>query len=159
MARNRMYLAGAIEKSIDHGVGIRKKIIKQCKDLDLKLISPCDFDYNQAEYPTMWAFQRNKENDFEECIRHSRNIVEGDLEHVRMSDFILVILDENCGCGTASEVTVAREEHVPVLGIFTNPEKWREVHPWILSCVSRVFNSIDDLKTFLISFYGVEKRR
>jgi len=151
-----MYLAGAIEKSPDGGVGIRQKIQKEMSDLDIQLVNPCDFEYNQDEFPTMWSHQRNLENDFEECMCHSRNIVEGDLDHVRLSDFILVILDENCGCGTASEVTIAQSEHIPVLGIFVNPEKWRTVHPWILSCVKRVFSNTEDLKRFLISFYGVE---
>jgi hypothetical protein len=153
-----MYLAGAIEKAKDNGIGIRKRIMTELDDLDIQLINPCDFEYNQEKFPTMWHYQREVAHDFEDCLKHSGNIADGDCEHVKLSDFVLVLIDENCGPGTASEVTLAKWLHIPVLGLFVNPKNWRECHPWILSRVKRFFYDTDELKTFLTTFYGVEKK-
>ena len=73
------YLAGAIEKSADHGVGVRAELIQLFKDTPYKMINPCDFEYNQSEYPTMWTFQKDEKNNFVSCVLYSERIADGDI--------------------------------------------------------------------------------
>ncbi len=151
--RGGFYLAGAIEKSSDHGKGVRVALIELFKDTPYHMINPCDFEYNQSEYPTMWSFQRDPKNDFESCILYSERIADGDVLTVSQCRAVIAILDKNCGPGTSGEVTVARVLGIPVLGIFTKGTDWREVHPWILSRVKKFFDSPEALKKYICETY------
>jgi len=140
-----IYIAGAIERSKDYGVGIRKEIKREIKRLFnnkdvVKIIDPCDFKYNQGKYPTMLSYQEKKSHNLSSCVRHCSVIVDGDIKAVKGADIIIVLLDENCGAGTASEVTVAKDHNKIVLGYFLN-ERWKNVSPWILSRVDEFFYS------------------
>lgn len=147
------YLAGAIEKSPDHGIGVRQEIINLFKDTKYNLINPCDFDYNQSEFPTMWAFQKDTKHSIEACVEYAANIADGDVIAVAEATAVIAILDKNCGPGTSGEVTVAKYLGVPVLGIFTQGANWRDVHPWILSRVKRIFANPQELKNYILETY------
>jgi len=153
MKIRKFYLAGAIDKSPDHGIGVRQQIIDFFKDTKYQLINPCDFDYNQSEFPTMWAYQKDGSHDLENCHQYASNIADGDVIEVAESTAIIVILDKYCGPGTSGEVTVARYLNIPVLGVFTKDTNWREVAPWILSRVKRFFFSPEELKKYLLETY------
>jgi len=148
------YLAGAIEKSLDHGIGVRQEIIGLFKDTKYRLINPCDFDYNQSVFPTMWVFQKDEQHTFDDCIKYAEKIADGDIEVVANCIGIIAILDKNCGPGTSGELTVARYLGIPVLGVFTKDTNWRDISPWILSRVKRFFKSSEELKQYIIESYS-----
>ena len=151
MRTMNLYLAGAIERSPDGGVGIREAVIEAFKDTDeVCLINPCDFQYNKGT-KSMWDYQHDKSHTFYECFSHAEKIGRGDVEAVLECDAILVLLDDKCGAGTASECTLARYEGKPVLGLFLDPNRWRDVHPWIIGKVSAFFNSVEELKAYVLS--------
>jgi nucleoside 2-deoxyribosyltransferase len=143
----KIYLAGSIEKSVDQGVGAREEIIKNIVIPKVEFVNPCDFAYNQDEYPTMWSYVREPTHTFHDCLEYVQTIGNGDMDEVRKCDMILAILDQTCGPGTASEMTGGKIFGIPVWGYLI--DYWREIHPWILSRVDEFFSELDELRTNL----------
>jgi nucleoside 2-deoxyribosyltransferase len=152
----KLYLAGGIDKSPDNGVSCRNRIIKAFKDVEyIRFINPCDFDYNDPNYPTMWEFQKNENHSLHQCITHHKKIADGDIEIVSSVDGVIIILNEVAGPGTSGEATVAKHKKIPTIGIFDkhiskNRKDWRKCSPWILSRVDSFFFSIQALKQYIL---------
>ncbi len=149
----KIYLAGAIEKSPDHGKSIRKRVARAFRPSTIKFVNPCDFDYNQDQYPSMWKFQKDKNHSFFDCLKYSKIIADGDINTIVNCDAMIAILCENCGPGTGSEMTLCQYLGIPVFAIFKNPTKWRKVHPWIISRANYYSFNFEDLRRRVVTHF------
>lgn len=152
--KTKAYLAGAIEQAPDHGVGKRDTLKPILEAMGIEGVNPCDFKYNQGDFPTMWSYTKDASHSLSDCLRYSSKIVDGDLQEILTCDVIIAILDENCGPGTGSELTLASHEGIPVIGLIIDDkeEYWRKIHPWILSRVDTFCFSVRELKKTLDEF-------
>ena len=171
-----VYLAGAIEKAADEGVGWRNEITPFLKELDLDVLDPCALEAEKLK-----NFQPNRLPEFIIHIRtkekipciHWHQLKNADAEHLRKrfkkymrriikydigvirksADYLIVYWDKNTGkgAGTHGEVTDSFLRGIPVYCV-------AEVDPpaWIVGCCEEIFFTFDDLKKFLQEEFGDE---
>lgn len=144
----KIYAAGAIEKAENFGIGPREELKSVMRFTRARIVNPCDFDYNKIEYPNMLSYQANHSP--EETYKYAQPIVDGDIDAVINSDIVLVYLDEKCGIGTASEITLARAIGKPVYAVIAKNTDLNKISPWILACPYRFFNSFNEFRKFFI---------
>ena len=142
-----VYAAGAIEDANDHGVGSREALKNATKKLRITIVSPCDFEYNQDDFPSMRSFMAG--HTLEETYEYSQPIIDGDIDAVVKCDFLLVYLDDKAGPGTASECTLAKALGRPVVGVFAPGCDRKKIHPWIFSTPNIFFESFEDFAQFV----------
>lgn len=150
----KFYLAGAIEMLDDHGVSTRDVIIKELSDIkEVELINPCDFEFNQENYPSMTSFRDDPDNSLLEVMEYSNNISSSDIKEVVKCDGVIAILDRFCGPGTGSETTLACQLGRPVLAIPSiHCKDWREIHPWTLGQITFWCENVDELKAQIMKW-------
>ena len=68
-----------------------------------------------------------------------REIVEFDLYNLRNSDLVIVNFNDPKSIGTAAELAIAYDMHIPVIGI--NKDK-QELHPWLIEFTTRMCEDI-----------------
>lgn len=110
-------------------------LLKQETNYKLTVINPCDY-FNFV----------NKRHISE------REIMNYDLNHVRTSNLLLTYFNSPNSIGSAIEMYLAKELHIPVIGI----NKGEEIHPWILECVDRMFDNEKDALEYIKDFYLAE---
>lgn len=76
-------------------------------------------------------------------------IMKYDLRHVKSSDLIIVNYNDPKSIGTAQELAVAYDRDIPIVGINTN----EDLHPWLVSCVDKMFEDIVDAVNYIMDFY------
>lgn len=88
---------------------------------------------------------------FEE-VRHrsEREIMEFDLNALRNSDLVIVNFNDPKSLGTCSELAIAYELKIPVVGIRKNKQ---ELHPWLVEFTTRMCESIREAVDYTIDFY------
>lgn len=87
---------------------------------------------------------------FEEEHKSEREAMEFDLYKLRNSDVMIVNFNSPTSIGTAMELMLAKEYHIPVIGL--NKENL-EIHPWLLECTTRMCDSIRELVEHVVTFY------
>ena len=136
----KVYLSGGMgnisfEEQTKWRNAIRDEVLYGAKDISekVKFFSPPDY-YN-----------------FEE-IRHrtEREIMEFDLDCLRKSDVVVVNFNDPKSIGTAQELILAKEWHIPVIGI--NKDNI-ELHPWLIECTTRMCDSLREAVDYLIDFF------
>lgn len=142
-----VYAAGAIEDAGDHGIGSRQSLKDATKKLRITIVSPCDFEYNQDEFPSMRSFMAQHE--LEKTYEYAQPIINGDIEAVKKCDFLLAYLDEKAGPGTASECTLAKALGKPVVGVFAPGCDRKKIHPWIFGTPNIFFDSFEEFAQFV----------
>ena len=107
-------------------------LLSQECDYDVTVVNPCDY----------FSF-------FD--IKHAseREIMNYDLNHVRTSNLLITYFNVPNSIGSAIEMYLAKELHIPVIGISCN----KEIHPWILECVDRMFDNENDALEYIREFY------
>lgn len=136
----KVYLSGGMgnisfEEQTKWRNAIRDEVLYGAKDISekVKFFSPPDY-YN-----------------FEE-IRHrtEREIMEFDLDCLRKSDVVVVNFNDPKSIGTAQELILAKEWHIPVIGI--NKDNVA-LHPWLIECTTRMCDSLREAVDYLIDFF------
>lgn len=75
---------------------------------------------------------------------------EFDLYNLRKSDLVIVNFNDPKSIGTACELILAKELHIPVIGVNENKV---DLHPWLCEAVTRMCDSIEELIEHVIDFY------
>jgi hypothetical protein len=107
-------------------------LLKQECNYHINVINPCD-------YFTIGMKKHSSE----------KEIMNYDLNHVRTSNLLITYFNAPNSIGSAIEMFLAKELHIPVIGISTG----QYIHPWILECVDRMFDNIDDALEYIKEFY------
>lgn len=109
-----------------------KQYFEHYSAIPIHCINPCDF-YNLKE--------RLHNSELE--------VIDWDLGMLKKCDLVICMLS-NTSVGTIMEIAVARENGIPILGLNLNE---LELHPWIEASLSRVFDNVNDLLEYVMSFY------
>ena len=110
----RTYLAGAMDRVPDGGIGWRNAITPMLQELNVSVINPCDKPIESAkETPTTreiinYYKQTGQFNKIREEYGHIRN---ADLRCVDVSDFLIAHIDMNVHmCGSYEEISTANRQ-------------------------------------------------
>jgi len=82
--------------------------------------------------------------------KSQREIMEFDLNKVRNSDLIIVDFNDVGSLGTMSEIAIAYERRIPVIGMKFYGEK---LHPWQEEMTTRIFTNMHDAMEYVKHFY------
>ena len=83
--------------------------------------------------------------------RSEREVMNFDLNQVRSSNLILVNFNDPRSIGSAVELFVAYENHIPVIGYCK--DKDTIIHPWLLEYVDRMCLDLKDSLKYIANFY------
>ena len=104
----------------------------------------------ECNYKVLTTNPPKKYNFFESKHRSEREVMEYDLYKVRNSDLVLVNFNDERSIGTSMELMLAKELHIPVIGI--NDRKVN-LHPWLLESCTRICYSLDEALEHIKDFY------
>jgi nucleoside 2-deoxyribosyltransferase len=143
MSDYKIYLAGAMaafgkdefNKSNNWRV-FCKNTLEQCEcDYKVKVCNPNDYYSFADETPR---------------YKTDREVMEFDLNKVRNSDLIIVNYNDMRSLGTMSEIAIAYERKIPIIGLDVDNQ---ELHPWQLEMTNRVFSDINEMLDYIEDFY------
>lgn len=114
-----------------------------CKDslenfegkFNVKVINPNDY-FNFKEEPPAYKTQRE--------------IMEFDLNKVRNADLIIVNFNDMYSLGTMSEIAIAYEKRIPIIGFDLDNQT---LHPWQIEMSNRIFDDIDEMLEYVQHYY------
>ena len=114
----------------------------KCKNVEnfegnynVKVVNPNDY-FNFKEEPPAYKTQRE--------------IMEFDLNKVRNSDLIIVNFNDMYSLGTMSEIAIAYEKRIPIIGLDTDNQN---LHPWQIEMTNRIFSNIDEMLNYIKYYY------
>ena len=88
---------------------------------------------------------------FEEVrYKSEKEIIEFDLNALRKSDLVIVNFNDPKSIGTAMELILAKEMHIPVIGWNSSGQ---ELHPWLIECVTRMCDDLRETVEHVVEFY------
>lgn len=85
-------------------------------------------------------------------VRHKseREVMEFDLNALRNSDLVIVNFNDPNSIGTCSELAIAKELHIPIIGINKDGV---ELHPWLVEFTTRMCDSLREAVEHVVDFY------
>lgn len=101
----------------------------------IKVINPNDY-FNFIEEPPAYKSQRE--------------IVEFDLNKVRNADLIVVNFNDMYSLGTMSEIAIAYEKRIPIIGFDLDNQT---LHPWQIEMTNRIFIDINEMLEYIQHYY------
>lgn len=111
-------------------------ILESCEcDYRVKAINPNDY-FSFADDPVTYQTQRE--------------IMEFDLNKVRNADLLIVNFNDMYSLGTMSEIAIAYEKRIPVIGL--NAEHYN-LHPWQIEMTNRIFDDMDEMLHYVKDKY------
>jgi nucleoside 2-deoxyribosyltransferase len=151
--KQRVYLAGAIDRVADRGIGWRDEITPFLSNMGIEVINPLKKTSNVGlENDSVHKFKvaLRSEKKYDELSALMKNIRAVDLRLVDISDFLLVNLDLNTHpCGTYEEIFWANRQKKPIV---IHMEQGKINAPdWLFGTVPHqtIFSSWDDIKEYL----------
>lgn len=138
-----IYLAGGMGKFGKENFDEANQWRIICKDTlerfegfyKIKVINPNDY-FNFIEEPPAYKTQRE--------------IMEFDLNKVRNADLIIVNFNDMYSLGTMSEIAIAYEKRIPIIGFDLDKQI---LHPWQIEMTNRIFNNINEMLKYVQHYY------
>lgn len=139
MERVRIYLSG----------GMGNLNFEEQSKWRQQVIDAITYNYDCERKPIF--FNPVKYYNFEE-VRHrsEREIMEFDLNALRNSDLVIVNFNDPSSLGTCAELAIAKELHIPVIGINISNQ---ELHPWLIEFTTRMCDSLREAVEYTAEFY------
>ena len=153
----RTYLAGAMDRVPDGGVGWRNRISPILKSIGVTVLNPCDkpVEGGLEDANTRSEIDILKKTKNYSAIRKQYGVIRTlDLRCVDISDFIIASVDTNVhACGTYEEISVANSQKKPVL-IWCQQGK-ENAPNWLFFMLphEHIFSSLDELLEYLINVH------
>ena len=149
------YLSGPIENAENDGADWRKLLTPWLEDtLNHKVFNPVKATRSITAGLTNNEFRNMKRTNPKKYKKLIREIIDIDIEAVvNNSDYLIVNWDKSVfrGGGTHGEITLAYFLQKPIY--LVNHVPFDDLSSWIFSCSTEVFDSFEDLKTYLIKKY------
>lgn len=145
MKEVKIYLSGAMGGlTVDEQLAWRT-LFKN--EVNKKLVYHKQFQPIYHSPPEYYPFV----DDMNESERKSeKEVMNFDLYQVRTADLIVVNFTNPNSIGTAMELMLAHELHIPVIGLNENNKK---LHSWLIECCDRMCESMDELVDHVARFY------
>ena len=145
------YLSGPIENAENDGADWRKLLTPWLEDtLNHKVFNPVKATRSITAGLTNNEFRNMKRTNPKKYKKLIREIIDIDIEAVvNNSDYLIVNWDKSVfrGGGTHGEITLAYFLQKPIY--LVNHVPFEDLSSWIFSCSTEVFDSFEDLKTYL----------
>lgn len=106
-----------------------------------------DYHYNKKPVffdPTRFYNLKEKQQ------KSEREVMEFDLYNLRNSDLVIVNVNNQWSLGTMSELILAKEYRIPVIGWNSSGE---ELHPWLVECITRMCDNLREAVEHTVDFY------
>ena len=149
------YLSGPIENAENDGADWRKSLTPWIKNtLSHKVFNPVIATRDITKGLTSSEFRNMKRSNPDKYKKLIREIINIDIEAVvNSSDYLIVNWNKSVfrGGGTHGEITLAYFLKKPIY--LVNNVRFDDLSSWIFSCSTEVFDSFEDLKTYLIKKY------
>lgn len=147
------YLAGAMEHAPDRGRGWREKVVPVLGDLGHAWFNPCTEEATLLSPEERSGFRAWKADGDDRFLPLMRRIIGHDIAALKASDYVICYWDEYArgSGGSASEVTLGYMWNKPVYLVRCTPRA--ELSAWIQGCASQIFDTLDELFTFLRQEY------
>lgn len=137
-----IYLSGGMQKfgkdNFDEGNNWRK----YCKTA----LETCECEYKVRVCNPNDLFNFKDEPQY----KTEREVMNLDLHKLRQSDLVIVSFNDKWSLGTMSEIAIAYDRRIPVIGLNTNNA---ELHSWQVCMCERIFNDIDEMLDYIQDFY------
>lgn len=140
MEHVKIYLSGGMSGlSVDKQKKWRKQVTDAIKFGD------CDYTKKPIFFdPTEYYMPNSSEH------KSEKEAMEFDLNALRKSDLVVVNFNNPNSIGTAMELMLAKEYHIPVIGLNKDGIK---LHSWLVECTTRMCDDIRELVNHVINFY------
>ena len=140
MEQVKIYLSGGMTGlSVDEQTKWRKQIQYAIKNTYFDLSKkPIFFDPTDYYMPNLSEGKSEKE------------AMEFDLNALRKSDLVIVNFNAPNSIGTAMELMLAKELHIPVIGV--NKDGY-QLHSWLVECTIRMCDDMSELVNYVVDFY------
>lgn len=153
LKNQRVYLAGAIDRVADKGVGWRTAITPFLKNMGVIVLDPlkktCDIGLENDDIHKLKQEYKDSEQ-YDKLAEIMKEVRNTDLRMVDISDFLIVTINiEHHACGTYEETTLANRSKKPIL---IHMEQGKKHAPdWLFGKVPHqwFFSSWGDLKDYL----------
>jgi nucleoside 2-deoxyribosyltransferase len=158
LAGMRTYLAGAMDRVADGGVGWRNRISPLLKAMGVTVLNPCDkpVEVGIEDSETRGEIEKLKSLRQYDRIRKTYGVIRTlDLRCVDISDFIIASIDTDIhACGTYEEISVANSQKKPVL-IWCQQGK-ENAPNWLFFMLphQHIFGSLDELLEYLANVHA-----
>ena len=106
-------------------------------------------DYDYTKKPVFFN-PVNYYNFTEKRYKSEREVMEFDLNALRNSDLVIVNFNDPKSVGTISELAIAYEHKIPIIGLSRDGH---ELHPWLTEFVSRMCESTREVVEYTTEFY------
>jgi hypothetical protein len=152
----RVYLSGGMEYAKNEGIDWRNDLESWIhKNLKQKIFNPNSESekYLRKILPHK-NFRELKTTHLDAFIRIVKKFVILDSKEIaEHSDYVICYWDASAqrGAGTKGELTIARYFNKPVYMVTRMPKE--NIPGWVLGCVTKFFDSFDELKHFLLMKY------
>ena len=153
LKHTRTYLVGAMDRVIDGGVGWRQKITPILKDMNIKVLDPCNKPINGIieDNNTREKIDNYKQTEQYHKIKEEFSVIRNaDLRCVDISDFIIAHIDIDIhACGSYEEIVTANRQKKPVL-VWCHQGK-KHAPNWLFFMLphEHIFSSMEDLISYL----------
>lgn len=106
-------------------------------------------DYHCAKTPIF--FNPVDHYNFTEVrYRSEKEVMEFDLNALRNSSLVIVNFNDPKSIGTAMELMLAKEMHIPIIGWNQSGEI---LHPWLVECTTRLCDDLREVVEHVVDFY------
>ena len=154
LKKSRVYLAGAIDRVLDRGMGWRDSISPFLKNLEIHINDPLKKlgDLGIEDSITHLKKKALKETqDYENLSFLMKEIRRIDLRLVDISDFLIVNLDlDTHPCGTYEEIFWANRQKKPI--IIHMEQGKRNAPDWLFGAIPHdmIFSNWEEIKEYLL---------
>ena len=139
----QLYLAGGMQKFDKKDFAIGNVWREYCKSA----LESYECDYKvKVINPNMYFSFADKEPKY----ASDAEVMRFDLHKVRNSDLIIVNFNDMWSLGTMSEIAIAYDRGIPVIGLDIDNQA---LHPWQRCMCERIFNDIDEIIDYVEDFY------
>ena len=136
----KIYLSGGMGNlSFEEQSKWRSQVINAIKFGDYDCAKQASF-FNPVNY---YNFEETRQ-------RSEREVMEFDLNALRNSDLVIVNFNDPKSVGTISELAIAYEKKIPIIGI--NKDNY-ELHPWLTEFTTRMCLDLREAVEYVVEFY------
>jgi hypothetical protein len=151
-----VYLSGAMENAADEGADWRDELSRWLKsELNHDVIDPVITSQELVNKNNANDYREWKVSDPDRFIEFVREAIDLDLDNVmNKADYVICLWNKAVfkGGGSHGEVTMAYFMKKPVY--LVNQVPLEELSGWIMSCATKIFPDLSELKKFLCKTYS-----
>ena len=143
MKEFRVYLSGGMMKFGNDNFDEGNRWREYCREA----LESCECDYKVKCFnPNMYFSFRSGAPEYSS----ETEVMRFDLYNLRKSDLVIVNYNDKKSLGTTSEVAIAYDRGIPVIGL---NKDCQPLHPWQVCMCERIFSNIDDMLDYIEDFY------